>query len=101
MTVNATSGGLCWVSQVTPADTRAIEAGLHELWRLAEAGEVGGALVRAASMTLIVPVQDHAAADDLAETLDDLVATHPSRVILVLLDDTADGPHARLASHSR
>jgi glucose-6-phosphate dehydrogenase assembly protein OpcA len=101
MTVNAESGGLCWVSQVTPADTRAIEAGLHELWRLAEAGEVGGALVRAASMTLIVPVQDQAAADDLTETLDELAATHPCRFIVVLLDDTAAEPYARLASHSR
>ena len=101
MTVNAESGGLCWVSQVTPADTRAIEAGLHELWRLAEAGEVGVALVRAASMTLIVPVQNHAAADDLTETLDELAATHPCRFIVVLLDDSVAEPHARLASHSR
>ena len=101
MTVNAESGGLCWVSQVTPADTRAIEAGLHELWRMAEAGEVGGALVRAASMTLIVPVQDAAAADDLAATLDELAATHPCRFIIVLLDDSAPEPHARLASHCR
>ena len=101
MTVNAASGGLCWVSQVTPADTRAIEAGLHELWRIAEAGEVGGALVRAASMTLIVPVQDQAAAEDLTETLDELAATHPCRFIVVLLDDSVAEPHARLASHSR
>lgn len=101
MTVNAESGGLCWVSQVTPADTRVIEAGLHELWRLAEAGEVGGALVRAASMTLIVPVQDQAAADELTETLDELAATHPCRFIMVLLDDSAAEPRARLASHSR
>ncbi len=101
MTVNAESGGLCWVSPVTPADTRAIEAGLHELWRLAEAGEVGGTLVRAASMTLIVPVHDEAAADDLAETLNELAATHPARVILVLVDDGADQPYACLASHCR
>lgn len=96
----AEAGGLSWVGQVTPADTRSIEAGLQELWRTAEAGEVGGPLVRAASMTLIVPVQDEAAADSLAPILEDLAGTHPSRVVLIILDEDESEPHARLSSHS-
>src|SRR5262249_34827455 len=56
MSVSTESSGVSLASLETAAHGRAIEAGLHELWRQAEAGEVGGALIRAASLTLIVPV---------------------------------------------
>ncbi len=92
---------VCLVSQVTAADTRAIEEGLHELWRLAGAGESGGALVRAASMTLVVPFGDEARADEATPLLDTLTATHPCRAVLLLADDRVAEPRARLASHYR
>jgi glucose-6-phosphate dehydrogenase assembly protein OpcA len=92
---------VCLVSQVTAADSRAIDEGLHELWRLAGAGETSGALVRAASMTLVIPVVSEAQADELSTTLDALNATHPSRAVLLLADERVDEPRVRLASHYR
>ena len=56
MSVSPESSDVCLASRETTADSRAIEAGLHELWRLAEAGEIGGSLIRSASLTLLVPV---------------------------------------------
>ena len=88
MSVSAESSGLSLASRETTADSRAIEAGLHELWRQAEAGEVGGSLVRAASLTLLVPVPTGTAADDLIATIDRVTLTHPCRAILVVFDDT-------------
>jgi glucose-6-phosphate dehydrogenase assembly protein OpcA len=100
MSVSAETGGVCLVSQVTAADTRAIEEGLLELWRMASSGELGGGLVRAASMTLVVPIGDEAAVDDVTAVLGGLTATHPCRVIMLLSDDRVAEPRARLASHS-
>ena len=94
-------GSLCLVSQVTAADTRAIEAGLHELWRLAEAGEIMGALARAASMTLLVTPADGTEADEAIPMLDELADTHPHRAILLVSDEGIDRPRARLAGHVR
>jgi glucose-6-phosphate dehydrogenase assembly protein OpcA len=101
MSTSSRLAGLCLVSEVTAADTRAIEAGLHELWRMAEGGAVGGALVRAASMTLLMPVEQHIDPDDLAPLLDALAATHPFRAILLVSDEGVDRPRARLCSHTR
>lgn len=101
MTASADTVGVCLVGQITTADTRAIESGLNELWRLAEAGEVGGAVVRAASMTFLVPVGDEAGAARMTDLLDALTATHPFRAILLLADDRLAEPRARLSSHLR
>ena len=101
MSTSSRLAGLCLVSEVTAADTRAIEAGLHELWRMAEGGEAGGALVRAASMTLLLPVEAGIDPDDLAPLLDALTATHPFRAILLVSDEEVDRPRARLCSHTR
>lgn len=101
MSIAMEAAGLCLVNQVTAADNRAIEAGLNELWRITEAGEVGGALVRAASMTVIVPIADQADAEAVTALIDELIDTHPCRAILVLFDERVDEPRARLASHIR
>lgn len=98
---DADVGSLCLVSQVTAADTRAIEAGLHELWRLAESGEIMGALARAASMTLLVTAGDGTVADAAIPILDDLADAHPHRAILLVSDEGTDRPRARLAGHVR
>ena len=101
MSTGAETASLCLVSQVTAADVRAIQAGLHELWRLAEAGQPGGAIVRAASMSVVVPVGEAARADRVADLLDSLADTHPCRAILLLADEQIDEPRARLCSHCR
>lgn len=120
MSTGTETVGICLVGQVTTADTGAIEAGLNELWRLAEAGEVGGSVVRAASMTFLVPLDgagsgappssarsgappsdEEADADDVTALLDDLTATHPFRAVLLLADERLDEPRARLCSHLR
>ncbi len=101
MSISADAAGVCLVSEVTAADTRAIQDGLNELWRLAGSGEVGGALVRAASLTLIVLIEDHADPDELIPVLDALTATYPCRAVLLTSDKDVDEPRARLASHSR
>ena len=101
LSLTGEAAGLCRVTQVPAADTRAIEAGLNELWRRAESGEVGGALGRAASMTLIMPVDDAAAADEATPLLESLTATHPLRAILVQSDERIEEPRARLCSHIR
>jgi glucose-6-phosphate dehydrogenase assembly protein OpcA len=92
---------VCLVDEVTAVDTRAIEEGLTELWRMAGAGEVGGPIIRAASMTLIVPVDDEGQADALTELLDDLTWTHPCRAIVLMTDERVDEPRARLAGHPK
>jgi glucose-6-phosphate dehydrogenase assembly protein OpcA len=101
MSVSAESSGISLASVQTAAHGRAIEAGLHELWRQAEAGEVGGALVRAASLTLIVPVLSGLSADDLVGVIDRVTLVHPFRAILVVLDDATPEPTAILSSHYR
>lgn len=101
MSVSAESSGVSLASLQTAAHGRAIEAGLHELWRQAEAGEVGGALVRAASLTLIVPVLPGQSADDLVQVIDRVTLVHPCRAILVVFDDAAPEPTALLNSHYR
>ena len=101
MSVSTETGSFCLVSQVTAADVPAIEAGLNELWRLAEAGAVGGAIVRAASMSVLVPVRDDVEANTVADLLDGLADTHPSRALLLLADERIDEPRARLCSHCR
>src|SRR5919205_3343634 len=99
MSVSPEMGAFCLARRETTADSRAIEAGLHELWRLAEAGEIGGSLVRAASLTLLVPVASGQAADDLIGTIDQVTLTHPCRAILIVLDEAAGEPSAILCSH--
>jgi glucose-6-phosphate dehydrogenase assembly protein OpcA len=101
MSVSAESSGVSLASLQTAAHGRAIEAGLHELWRQAEAGEVGGALVRAASLTLIVPVLPGQSADDLVAVVDRVTLVHPCRAVLVVLDDSVPEPIALLNSHYR
>lgn len=101
MSVSAESSGVSLGSLQTAAHGRAIEAGLHELWRQAEAGEVGGALVRAASLTLIVPVLPGQSADDLVTVIDRVTVVHPCRAVLVVLDDDTPEPVALLNSHYR
>ncbi|MCC6175552.1 MAG: glucose-6-phosphate dehydrogenase assembly protein OpcA [Chloroflexi bacterium] len=100
MSVSAEAGGLSLVTMVTAADTRAIEAGLNRLWRMAEAGEIGS-LIRTASLTLVVPLQSEAAADELMTIVGRLTQAHPGRVIAVVLTDAVSEASARLASHSR
>ena len=101
MSTSADSVGVCLVNQTTAADARAIESGLHELWRLAEAGEIGGSVIRAASLTLVVPLVGEKSADDVTALLDSLTETHPLRAILVLPDERIEEPRARLANHYR
>jgi glucose-6-phosphate dehydrogenase assembly protein OpcA len=100
MSIGPESGDFCLARRETTPDSRAIEAGLHELWRLAEAGEIGGSLIRSASLTLLVPVPV-GQADDLIATIDRVTLTHPCRAIIVALDDAAREPSAILASHYR
>lgn len=101
MSVSAESSGLSLSSQQTAAHGRAIEAGLHELWRQAEAGEIGGALVRAASLTLMVPVVPGQSPDEMVSIIDSVTLVHPCRAILVVLDEAATEPTAYLSSHYR
>src|SRR3954471_12647006 len=101
MSVSADTSGVSLASVQTAAHGRAIESGLHELWRQAEAGEIGGALVRAASLTLIVPVLPDQSADDLVTVIDRVTLVHPCRAILVVLDDSVAEPVAVLNSHYR
>src|SRR6187399_2508136 len=100
MSIGPEFGDFCLARRETTPDSRAIEAGLHELWRLAEAGEIGGSLIRSASLTLLVPVPV-GQADDLIATIDRVTLTHPCRAIIVALDDAAREPSAILASHYR
>lgn len=100
MSVGAESSGVSLASVETAAHGRAIEAGLHELWRQADAGEIG-ALVRAASLTLIVPVLPGQSADDLVSVVDRVTLVHPCRAVLVVLDDSVTEPTAVLSSHYR
>src|SRR5215218_8789048 len=99
MSVGVDSSGVTLASLQTAAHGRAIEAGLHELWRQAEAGEVGGALVRSASLTLLVPVIGNQSTDDLIAVIDRITLFHPCRAILVIVDDAASEPSALLTSH--
>jgi glucose-6-phosphate dehydrogenase assembly protein OpcA len=101
MSVSAESNGVTLASLQTAAHGRAIESGLHELWRQAEAGEVGGALIRSASLTLLVPVTSSQSIDDLIGVIDRVTLIHPCRAILVVLDDSASEPTAELTSHYR
>jgi hypothetical protein len=101
MSVSPESNGLGPARRETTADSRAIEAGLHELWRQAEAGEIGGSLVRSASLTLIVPAPTSHAADEIIGTIDRITMTHPCRAVLVVLDDAVRDPSAVLTSHYR
>lgn len=101
MSVGAEASGVSLASLQTAAHGRAIEAGLHELWRQAEAGEVGGALVRSASLTVLVPVVGSQSLDDLIGVIDRVTLVHPCRAILVVVDDTAPEPGAILRSHYR
>lgn len=101
MSVGAEAGGLSLASVQTAAHGRAIEAGLHELWRQADAGEIGGALVRAASLTLIVPVLPGQSADELVNVVDRVTLVHPCRGILVTFNDSVAEPTAVLSSHYR
>ena len=101
MSVSAESSGISLASLQTAAHGRAIEAGLHELWRHADAGEVGGALVRAASLTLMIPVPLGQSADDLIGVIDRVNLVHPCRAILVVLDESVSEPVALLNTHYR
>jgi hypothetical protein len=101
MSVGAEPNGVSLATVETAAHGRAIEAGLHELWRQADAGEIGGALVRAASLTLLVPVLPGQSADELVRVVDRVTLVHPSRAVLVVLDDTVSVPSAFLSSHYR
>jgi hypothetical protein len=101
MSASAESSGVSLASLQTAAHGRAIEAGLHELWRQADASEVGGALVRAASLSLIVPVLPGQSDDDLVSAVDRVTLVHPCRAILVVLDDVAPEPVANLSNHYR
>jgi hypothetical protein len=100
MSVGAESNGVSLATVETAAHGRAIEAGLHELWRQADAGELG-ALVRAASLTLIVPVLPGQSPDDLVSVVDRVTLVHPCRAVLVALDDSVSEPVAVLSSHYR
>jgi hypothetical protein len=101
MSVSAESSGVSLGSLQTAPHSRAIEAGLHELWRQAEAGEVGGALVRAASLTLLVPVLAGQSIDEIVPIIDRVTLVHPCRAILVVLDESVAEPTALLTSHYR
>jgi hypothetical protein len=101
MSVSAETSGVSLATLQTAAHGRAIEAGLHELWRQADAGEIGGALVRAASLTLLVPVASGQNPDDLIGVIDRVTLVHPCRAILVALDDATPEPTAHLSSHYR
>ncbi|MGE3270940.1 MAG: glucose-6-phosphate dehydrogenase assembly protein OpcA [Chloroflexota bacterium] len=101
MSVSAESSGVSLASVETAAHGRAIEAGLHELWRQADAGEIGGALVRAASVTLIVPVLPDQSMDALVEAVDRVTLVHPCRAVFVVLTDAVTEPSAILSSHYR
>lgn len=101
MSVSAESSGVSLASLPSAAHGRAIEATLRELWRQADAGEVGGALVRAASLTLIVPVLPGQSTDDLIDDIDRITMVHPCRAILVVFDETVSEPSAVLTSHYR
>jgi glucose-6-phosphate dehydrogenase assembly protein OpcA len=101
MSVSAESSGVSLTTVQTAAHGRAIEAGLHELWRQADAGEVGGALVRAASLTLIVPVLPGQSPDEIVAIVDRVTLVHPCRVVLVVIDDATPEPTAQLSSHYR
>src|SRR5215213_7477091 len=100
MSVSADTSGVTLASLTSAAHGRAIEAGLHELWRQAEAGEVG-ALVRSASLTILVPVSSSQATDDLINIIDRVTLVHPCRAILVVIDDGQPEPTAILTSHYR
>lgn len=101
MSVSAETAGVCLVNEVAAADTRGIQAGLNELWYLAQSGEGGGAVFLAASMTVIVPFEGEAEAERVTEVLDRVTVTHPLRAILLQSDEGVPEPRARLASHFR
>lgn len=100
MSVSTESSGVTLASLQTAAHGRAVEAGLHELWRQAEAGEIGG-LVRSASLSLLVPVVGNQSIDELVSVVDRVTLFHPCRAILVVVDDAASEPSALLTSHYR
>lgn len=101
MSVSAEADGHSPASLQTSADGRAMDAGLHELWRAAEAGEIGGALVRSASLTLLAPVTAGQSADELVSAIDQVIPSHPCRAVLLVLDEAAPEPRAILTSHYR
>jgi glucose-6-phosphate dehydrogenase assembly protein OpcA len=101
MSVSPETNGSGLARRETAANSRAIEGALHDLWRQAEAGEIGGSLVRAASLTLIVPATSSQAAEDLIGIIDRVTMTHPCRAILIELSDSATEAKAFLTSHYR
>jgi hypothetical protein len=101
MSVSGESSDVSLTTLETAAHGRAIETGLLELWRQADAADVGGALVRAASLTLVVPVLPGQSADELVGVIDRVTAVHPCRAVLVALDEETPEPTAILTSHYR
>ncbi|MBI4608667.1 MAG: glucose-6-phosphate dehydrogenase assembly protein OpcA [Candidatus Rokubacteria bacterium] len=80
-----------------PVDLAAIERELASLWRHEDAGDAEHPVVRACMSNLIVACRTGDEAAVIANEIPAIVARHPSRVFLLLMDATADG--ARLDSY--
>lgn len=79
-----------------PLKAHVIEAELAHLWRQA-AETYGGALARAASLTLLLPIASPEAGERALPVLGQVAAAHPCRVLLAILSDVE--PRARVAVH--
>lgn len=71
----------------TPVDPGRLLAELGEQWRLI--GENGSGVLRACSMTLVVAARRARNPQDLGATIAELMHVHPSRTILLRVDDGA------------
>lgn len=81
-----------------PLDARVIETELAHLWRQA-AETYGGALARAASLTLLLPIASAELGERVLPVLGQVAAAHPCRVLLAVLSESE--PRAHVAAHYR
>jgi glucose-6-phosphate dehydrogenase assembly protein OpcA len=82
--------------QALPLDTQTIEQQLAELW-LQAAESVAGGLLRASSLTLLVPLLEEGLPEQVSGVLAQVAMQQPCRVILVVQADCE--PRASLTAH--
>ena len=81
-----------------PLDARAIESHVSKLWQQATDSAAGG-LVRASTLTLLVLLVDQSLSPRVDSILEQAPATHPCRIIQVIVQETE--PQALLSAFCR
>jgi glucose-6-phosphate dehydrogenase assembly protein OpcA len=89
--MGATDNRIFPLAEPAEVDIRRIEQELDELWRRAAEHEQG-AVMRAAAFTLIYAMRDLPDGGAASQMLVSLTESHPCRMLLLRLNDTADQP---------